>query len=161
MTRNPDLKRLIALFSLLVAASVARGTDPPSSAHTVASSDPIVVCNRQRLEASYRAHMDPIDARLHAIQAPSRRVPVAALGLPASPDISARVQVVGALSDDELGRLMPTVSLQTLPWKIVGDLHYARLYFGRPGIDPCCFEEWTYVRDRGEWRRIDLRGYSH
>ena len=135
--------------------------EPPAS---------IGVAHWERFMADMQAFAgDPVPLEAHGLlvrvtglvlEAAGIRVPVGSVcevRMPGQPTVLA--EVVGFSGDCAF--LMPTGSLQTRPWRIVGDLHYARLYFGRPGIDPCCFEEWTYVRDQGEWRRIDVRGYSH
>ena len=98
--------------------------------------------------------MQPIltPVRSVALAAPGRASPLAG---------SAQLQVVGPLPEEDVTRLLSDVPLDAPPWKIVADMRHARLYFGRPGVDPCCFEEWTYVRDADVWRRVDVRSYSH
>lgn len=115
---------------------------------------------REGLREEFR-RIEPISTYLAAVTAPARRVTAEAAGLRPSQLGEPRLLVVGSLPDAELRRLLAVHAIREPLSKVVGDGKYARLYFGDPAKDPCCFGEWTYSKESGEWRRIFVYSRSH
>ena len=114
----------------------------------------------EKLQEDFRK-VAPITEHLSGLNKPRRRIEAKALGLLPSQLDDDQLRVVGPITQEELRRLLAAQKLQESLSKVVGDMKYARLYFGSPEKEPCCFGEWTFSKESGEWKRIFEYWRSH
>jgi hypothetical protein len=116
--------------------------------------------HRKALEAEFR-NVAFVSEYLTRIKSPTRRVAAEALGLTPSDVDGSRLLVVGPLPDTDLKQLLLEEEIEEPISRVVADAKYARLYFCDPKEDTCCYAEWTYSKESGEWKRIFEYWRSH
>lgn len=115
---------------------------------------------REALQKEFRKDA-PITKHLEELKEPKRLVEAHAIGLASSAPDKPQVLVIGPITDQELKQLVAIHALEESLSRVVGDMKYARLYFGDPNKDPCCFGEWTYSKESGKWQLISKYERSH
>lgn len=115
---------------------------------------------REALQKAFRRDA-PITKDLEELTEPKRRIEARAIGLASTALDEPLLLVIGPITDRELKQVVAVHELEDSLSKVVGDMKYARLYFGDPDKDPCCFGEWTYSKESGEWRLISRYERSH
>lgn len=115
---------------------------------------------REALQKAFRRDA-PITKDLEELTEPKRHIEARAIGLASTALDEPLLLVIGPITDRELKQVVAVHELEDSLSKVVGDMKYARLYFGDPDKDPCCFGEWTYSKESGEWRLISRYERSH
>jgi hypothetical protein len=155
-----SMRRAVVAIALMIAsASVMSAANSPPDA---SEPDGVMAAPGTREALQNELSRDtPISRHLEDLKEPKRRVEARAIGLVSSALDEPLLLVIGPITDQELRQVMVVRELEASLSKVVGDMKYARLYFGDPNKDPCCFGEWTYSKESGEWQLISKYERSH